>query len=162
MLAMIPLAILAIASLLGGAAMIMAFFRRLPAVVVAFASMIVASLSDMIVFTANQLWFWGIAAAIALAIEYTVRPPQSNTRAIYTVAGALAGAVIGLAMGTEAAVIIASVVGSLLGYMAYGMTPAGRKEGSVRPALDDLASVALPAVVNFSILMLIFAQLVNN
>ena len=128
MTAILPLATLSAATLLAGAALVMAFFRRLPAVAVAFVAMIVAASSDLVAFTSGQYWFWGIAVAIALAIEYMVAAPAvQRARRLYTVGGTLAGAVIGLALGTQAAVIISAAVGAFLGYEAYGMPPAGRR-----------------------------------
>lgn len=155
---MMPITILSIASLLGGAALFMTFLKRMPAAAVAFLAMIVANTSGLVSFTANQLWFWGAAAAIAIAIQYIAGSNMPRQRALYTIGGALAGAVLGLAFGSEAAVIIAGAVAAFLGYEAYGRTPAGRRHHHHRH-LDAFAAVALPALVNFSIIMLIFAQL---
>lgn len=161
MILILPIATLSVATLLAGAALVMAFFRRMPAVLPAYAAMVVAQMSDMIIFTSGTLWFWGAAAAIALAIQYMVRPTASRTRQLYTVGASLAGAVIGLAVGTRAAVIIAAAAGAFLGYAAYGRTPAGRMSARPHGSADDMAATALPAVVNFSMLMLIFAQLIQ-
>lgn len=158
MLTMMPIAILSAASLLGGAAIVMAFFKRMPAAAVAFLAMLVAWSSGLVAFAPSQLWFWGAAVAIALGIQYAVGSVMSRQRALYTVGGTLAGTVLGLAFGSEAAVIVAGAVGAFLGYGAYGHTPAGRRSGELR-RIDAFAAVALPALVNFSIIMLIFAQL---
>ncbi len=161
MIAMIPMLTLSAAALLCGAALVLAFFRRMPASAVAYISIIVAALSGMVAFTSSQYWFWGVATVIALVITYAVPRESSKARRIYTVGGALAGAVIGLASGTQAAVIIGGAIGAFLGYEAYGMTPAGRKELRPRGSVDEFAALALPAVVNFSMVMIIFAQLLE-
>ena len=159
MLTMLPIAILSAASLLGGAAIVMAFFKRLPAAAVAFLAMLVAWSSGLVAFSPSQLWFWGAAVALALAIRYMVgSAAMSRVRTLYTVGGTLCGSVIGLALGSEAAVIVAGADGAFLGYEAYGHTPAGRRSGEPR-RIDAFAAVALPALGNFSIIMLIFAQL---
>lgn len=156
---MMPLAILSAATLLGGAAIMMAFFKRMPAVALAFAAMLVASVSGFVTFTADQLWFWGVATAIALGIQYLGSGAISRQRSLYTTGATLVGTVLGLTLGTEAAVIIAGAVAAFLGYEAYGRTPAGRRHANGHRHLDAFATVALPALVNFSIIMLIFSQL---
>ncbi len=155
-----PIILWSVATMLSGIALVMAFFRRLPAVVFAYAAMLTASLSGLADFSSDQLWFWGAAALIALLITYGVPDRISKSRRLYTVGATAVGAVIGLALGTQAAVIIASACGALLGYMAWGKTPAGRRSTPTGRPLDELASVGLPAVVNFSILTLIFARLI--
>lgn len=163
MTAILPLATLSAAALLSGAALVMAFFRRMPAVAVAYLSMVIASMSGMVAICGSQYWFWGVAAAIALGIEYLAPVRCQRGRALYTVGGSLAGAAIGLALGTQASVIIGSAVAAFLGYFAWGRTPAGRRSLASSPAIhiEEFAAIALPAVVNFAILMLIFAQLIQ-
>lgn len=145
--------------MLSGIALVMAFFRRLPAVAVAYAAMLTASLSGVAYFTSGELSFWGAAALIALLINYCVPGRIAKGRRLYTVGATAVGAVIGMAIGSQNAVIIASACGALLGYMAWGKTPAGRRSTPTGRPLDELASTGLPAVVNFSILTLIFARL---
>lgn len=161
MTAMIPMLTLSAGAVLCGGALVLAFFRKMPSAAVAYISMIISALSGLVFFTSSQYWFWGVATVIALLITYAVPRESSKARRLYTVGGALAGAVIGLASGTQAAVIIGGAVGAFLGYEAYGMTPAGRKEMRPRGSVDEFAALALPAVVNFSMVMLIFAQLVQ-
>ena len=157
---MMPVAVLAFAAVFAGAALVMSFFERLPAVAVAFAAMSVATFSGLATFSGSQLWFWGVAVVIALAIQYAV-PTSAGLRRYYTTGGALAGAAVGLALGSQSAVIVSGVAGAFLGYEAFALTPAGRRTHVRRVDINDLAATALPAVVNLSIIMLIYAQLLQ-
>lgn len=154
----ISLITFAVAVLLSGAAVVLAFFRRTPAAAVSFAAMVVAGLSGLAVFSGGQYWFWGVAAAIATAIRYVAEPEIPSPLRYYTVGGALAGAVVGLAINSAAAVTVASAVGAFLGFEAFRRTPGGSRTPLASP-VPALAAVGLPAVVNFSMLMLILSQL---
>ncbi len=156
-----PIITFAAATLLCGASLVLAFFRRVPAAVVSFLAMIIAGMSRLVVFSSSQYWFWGIAVAIACCIQYLSDAAKSgSTSRNYIVGGALAGSVIGLALGTQASVIVAAAIGGLLGFEAFRRTPSGKAMPRAS-RLNELASICLPAVVNFSILMLIFAQLIQ-
>lgn len=161
MLTTLPVITLSAAMLLAGIGIVLAFFRRLPAPLVSFAAMLVAWFSGMVSFTSGQLWFWGVAALIASGISYLVPPVPDSQCRLYTAGGALVGAVIGLVGGTTAWVIIASALGAFFAFTAYCRTPRGAAAGLSAGRVDVLAGVALPAVVNFSMVMLIFAQLIN-
>lgn len=151
---------LSAATLLSGAGLVLAFFPRIPAVIVSYAAMLVAALSGLVVFSSAQLWFWGVATLIAAAIGWMTHSPSRGATAYYIVGGALVGALVGLVLSTVAAVILASAAGAFLGLMAWSRTPAGRVAGT-GGSLNLLASAGLPAVVNFSMVMLIFAQLLQ-
>lgn len=145
---------------LSGAGLVLAFFPRIPAVILSFAAMLVAALSGLVIFTPAQLWFWGIAAVIAAAIGRMTYDRSQRTVSYYIAGGALVGALVGLVLATVAAVIVASAAGAFLGLLAWSRTPAGRGSG-ISGSLGMLASAGLPAVVNFSMIMLIFAQLLQ-
>lgn len=155
-----PLLSVTLAAILAGAALVLAFFRKAPAVALAFVAMIVAAAGPF-VFSAATLWFWGAATALALAIQYLAPIHVPARLRAYTVGAALTGAVVGLAFGSTAAVIIGACVGAFLGFIAFRRTPEGRELPSRSAAVQVLAPCALPAVVNFSILMLIFSQLIQ-
>lgn len=146
--------------LLCGAGVVLAFFRRVPAVAVSYAAMIVAALSGLVAFSSAQLWFWGAATLIAVGIGYLTQPSAEGAPRYYIAGGALVGALVGLVLSTVAAVIVASAAGAFLGLMAWSRTPAGRMQRGA-DTLNTLASAGLPAVVNFAMVMLIFAQLLN-
>lgn len=156
-----PIILIAVASLLVGAAVVMAFMRRMPAAAAAFAAMAVAGMSGPVDFTASQLWFWGIAAAISEGIRYLSDEPTVTERC-YVAGGALVGSIVGLTMGSQAAVIVGAAIGALLGSAARAMGPAGsRNDGERRIFTRTYSAAALPAVVTFSMAMLIFAQLLT-
>ena len=158
MLLSMPVMMLCVAAVLAGAGAVFAFARRIPAPLVTFAGLAVAAFSGMTAFGSGSLWFWGMAALIASGIAYLEPVPAPRAMRIYTVAGALAGAFVGLVAGTQTWVIVASAAGAVLGRLAYARTPRGAS-GALRR--DALAAVALPAVVNFSMLMLILAQTIR-
>lgn len=155
----LPVLTLAAATLLAGGALVMAFFKRMPAVALSYIAMLVAAGSGMVAFVASTLWFWAAATAIALAIEYLADDTVGRGHRCYIAGGALAGALVGLVIGSKAAVIVAAAAGAFLGYEAYRRTPAGRDIDAPWQAAGTFAAVALPVVVNFSITMLIFSQL---
>lgn len=152
---------LSAATLLSGAAIVLAFFPRVPAVLVSFAAFLTAALSGLVAFTGEQLWFWGAASVIAAAIGLMTYTRDGRTARMYIVGGALAGSLVGLVLATVAAVIVSSAAGAFLGLMAFSRTPGGRVSGIGAANAGFLASAGLPAVVNFSMVMLIFAQLLQ-
>ncbi len=162
MLTSLPILTFALAILLAGAGLVLAFFPRVPAVLLSFGAMLFARASGMLAFTSGQLWFWGVAAAIAAGLAYLAQPRLPRTCVYYIVGGALAGALVGLVIGYTAAVILASATGAFFAGMAFARTPAGRAAGPSATRLDVLAPVGLPAVVNFSIIMMLFAQLLHS
>ncbi len=157
----VALITLSVATMLAGAGIVLAFFPRIPATLLSYAGMAVAAMSGLVAFTAPQLWFWGLAAVIAALIARL--SPRENDRLcrIYTISAALVGSLVGLAGGTTAWVIIASASGAALGFMASRHTPRGASAGAVDDTVGRVAATALPAVVNFSTVMLIFAQLIQ-
>lgn len=160
MILALPVITLSAATLLAGAGIVLAFFPRIPAALLSFAAMLVAALSGMVAFDSSQLWFWGTAAVIAGGISWLVPALPDVQGRCYTVGAALVGALVGLLGGTPAWVIIASAAGAFLGFLAYSRTPRGTAAGVSAGQVERLAALALPAVVNFSMVMLIFAQLI--
>lgn len=162
MILALPVITLSAATLLAGAGIVLAFFPRIPAALLSFAAMLVATLSGMVTFDSTQLWFWGVAALMAGGISWLVPALNDVQGRCYTVGAALVGALVGLLGGTAAWVIIASAAGAFLGYLAYSRTPRGIAAGIAVSRMERLAALALPAVVNFSMVMLIFAQLIMS
>ena len=162
MTATLSIITLSVAALLLGMALVLAFFPRVPVAVLSFSAMFVASLSGMVAFTVWQMCFWAVATVIASFIAWMDNSCRSRAEHTYIVCGALVGAVLGLAIGSEAAVIMAAAAGGFLGFEAFRRTPSGRNSMPLASNLNAFAAVCLPAVVNFSILMLIFAQLIKK
>lgn len=152
--------LLSAAMLFSGIALVCAFIPRIPAAAAAFIALLLASFSAIFPFSTAQLCFWGVATLIAVALTYLrpANPVPSSPLRYYIVGGALAGSVIGLAIGSKSAVIIASAVAAWLALVAFKRTPAGR---NLSTDLNTFAALALPAIVNFSMLMLIFSILIQ-
>lgn len=157
----VSILLLMVAAILAGGAIVMAFLRGSVAVLVAFAAMVVAHLSGMAAVGGSELWFWGCAAVIAAVAQHfaVAIPPRQLER--YAAGGALAGAVTGLAIGSRAAIIVAAAIAAVLAAMAWKRTPAGKAFRSrLSPLL--LATVGLCPIVNFTIIMLILAQIISS
>ena len=150
---------LVIATILCLVAVVMAFFRRLPAAAVAFAGMLVAGLSAGSMLQSGQLWFWGIAAAIVTVNLYMSEIPPVTSLRLYTVGGALAGTAVGAAFGTMASLIVCGAVGAFLGFEAFRRTPDGRMNAAFARRLMIFADVAIPAIITFFIAAITLAQL---
>lgn len=150
---------LIIATILCLAAVVMAFFRRLPAAAVAFAGMLVAGLWGGALFLPGQYWFWGIAAAIVTVNLYLTELPPVTSLRLYTVGGALAGSAVGAAFGSIASLIVAGAVGAFLGFEAFRRTPDGRMNASFTRRIMIFADVAIPAAITFFIAAITLAQL---
>lgn len=148
-----------IPAVIGVAAVVMAFFRRLPAAAVAFVAMIAAAMFGWAMFPQGQYWFWGIAALIVTINLYLDSQPPLLSLRLYTVGGALAGSVVGAAFGSTASLIVGGALGAFLGFEAFRRTPDGTMKASLPRRLSIFASVAIPAIVAFYIVILTFAQL---
>lgn len=160
-----PVVILCAATLLAGVAAVLGFVPRMPAAVCAYLSMLVASMSGLAEFPIRQLIFWGVASAIVETAGIISRPlrtaDERHVRA-YIAGGALAGSIVGLAISTVAAVIISAAAGAFLGMTAFARTPRGRAAAGQFRAVDTYATAGLPATVNYTIIMLVIAQLLSH
>lgn len=150
---------LATATILCLAAVVMAFFRRLPSAAVAFAGMLVAGLWGGCLLLPGQLWFWGIAAAIVTVNMYLSDTPPVTALRLYTVGGALAGSAVGAAFGTMASLIVCGAAGAFLGFEAFRRTPSGRMNAGPARRIMIFADVAIPAAITFFIAAITLAQL---
>lgn len=136
-------------TVLGLASVAMAFMRRQPAAVVAFAGMCIAGFGTDI--PQSLYWFWGVAAVIVAINGYLGQEPPLRQLRYYTVGGALAGTATGGALGTTAALIVAGMAGAFLGFEAFRHTPAGRMNASAGRRLSIFADMAIPALIAFYI-----------
>lgn len=161
MSASVSILLLMVAAILAGGAIVMAFIRGSVAVLVAFAAMLVAHLSSMVAVAPAELWFWGCAAVIAAVAQHFAVAIPPRQLSYYATGGALVGAVTGLALGSRAAIIVAAAVATVLAALAWKRTPAGNKFRSRLSALL-LATVGLCPIVNFTIIMLILAQIISS
>ncbi len=148
-----------IPAIIGLTAVVMAFFRRLPSTVAAFAAMLSAAAFGWGVFPSGQLWFWGIAALIVTVNLYLDSQPPLLSLRLFTAGGALAGCAVGAAVGSTGALIVCGAAGAFFGFEAFRHTPAGRMKASLPRRLSIFAAVAIPPLVTFFIATITFAQL---
>ena len=103
--------------------------------------------------TATPLIFWGVSAAIVIALQYLLPVNiSSSRRGVGYIAGAtLAGTFVGLAISHEW-MIVGAIAGAILGGIAYSRTPAGAvMEFPSSKFLNYLCAKGLPAVVTICI-----------
>lgn len=137
-----------------------AFFKKLPAALIAFAGMLVPGLTGAEIFPSGTLWFWGIAAAIVTANLYLSELPPLPALRYYTLGGSLTGCILGaLFIYPVAGVIIGAFGGAALGFMAFRCTPAGRMNASLARTLSIFAEVASPGATAFCIAILTLSYL---
>lgn len=135
-------------------AIVLSFLDGSVAAVVAFAALCCTGFIPGIDPGATVFIFWGVAAAIALALRFML--PESVKRSRlgvpYISGGALAGMLVGLALSSHAAIVAGAFVGAILGGVAYARTPAGKVlEFPTSKFLNYLCAKGLPAVVTMSI-----------
>lgn len=138
---------------------VMAFTRRLPAAVMAFATFLIVHFTVHGTLNNSIMWFWGIAAAIVTINSYMGNRPPVDALRYYVVGGALVGTALGAIASSMAALIVAGGVGAGLGWLAFTRTPSGTIKASAASKLMMWADIALPALVAFYIIAIALFQL---
>lgn len=158
------LTLLIIAALLLAAAIAMTFLPSRWSAPVAWAGMVLTILSGHIMLSTSQIVFWGIAAAIVLALNFLLPPDISRSRVgiNYIAAGTIIGTLLGI-LASGPAMIVGSLIGAAAGAIAYSRTPRGRNLGfPSRPFFNYLAAKGLPAVITICIIGITLALLVSQ
>lgn len=130
------------------------FVPRLPHVLVGYASMLVMHFAGAPAIDGRMLLFWGVAAAIVLAVDWL--QPRALTAARqghgYVAGGTLVGAAWGYLISPSQATIIAGAfLGAFLGAMAYMRTPSGPRFGlASREFVQYTCAKGLPDIVTVS------------
>ena len=137
---------------LAGAALGLMFIPRWPAAAVAYVAMFagyMGATSERLVISGSNLFTWGCAAAIVLALSFVPGRRPRGSAHLYPTLGAIAGVAVGFVSApTSAAMVMGSAIGTLLGALAFVRTPAGRGLSVLsRPFLDYACATGLPAVV---------------
>lgn len=141
-------------------AVVMCFFRRMPACLAAYVSYVSAGLTGLIQISTEQYLLWGvIAVADTINIYMTEMIPSAAMR-IYTVVGCLAGSFIGILGGNLAAVMIGGALGGALGFFAYTRTPKGRTGAPLSHQLSMLANSGCTPWFSFIIISMVFGGLI--
>lgn len=130
------------------------FVPRLPAVLPAYAAMLVCRFCGICNFGNETLAFWGVATLIALGITYMIprKVAYSRVGVGFIGGGALAGAAVGMLSNKMAGVITGAAVGALAGGIAYARSAAGREimHFPSRRFFNYLGAKGLPVVVAVS------------
>lgn len=139
-----------------------AFVPRFPAVVPAYAAMVLLHFAGMPYFESKILLFWAVATVIVLGL--TMLQPRALTAArqghAYVAGGCLAGVLLGYIVSPVAsAIIIGGAAGAFLGTLAFMRTPKG-PHFSVGSAefVQYLCAKGLPVVVAMSMAALAVAS----
>lgn len=133
-------------------------------VVSAYFGLAVASIASNTAPPTATLIFWGVAAAIVVAINIMLPKEIASAKrgVTWMGVGAIAGMAVGLTMG-HAAMIIGAAVGTLFAGVAYARTPKG--SGLEFPSskfFNYLCAKGLPIVVTVSIIGTAIALLINS
>lgn len=105
------------------------FLSRPSAIWRAWAALAIIRCADVNIPLWSTIVFWGLAAAIALAIGYMLPKNVAGSRVglNYFIVGAAVGAAVGFGVYTgQAGLILGAVVGVLIGAAAFSRTPAGK------------------------------------
>lgn len=149
---MIALTIIGLVALAGALATLFVSWRWSAAV--AFAGMCLIAWGNPGVVRAVMLIFWGVAAAIVVAINYMLPAAVATGRMGigYIAGGALLGTLTGYLLG-PGAIVLCDVVGTFLGALAFSRTPAGRHlDFPSSKFIQYLCAKGLPAAVTLAII----------
>lgn len=120
--------------------------------------------SGNIVLSVEQEIFWGVAAALVLALGYMLPREVADSRrgVAYIVGATLAGTLVGMIV-SGAGMIAGSVVGAFCGALAYSRTPGGRDiDFPSSQFFNYLAAKGLPAVITMCIIGIVIALLASQ
>lgn len=143
------------------AAVVLCFFRRLPACLVAYIAYICAGWLGVVDISVDQYLIWGFIAVADTVNIYATRMEAPRAMHLYTVVGCFVGCILGAVFGNLVAIMIAGAVGAILGFIAFKRTPAGR--GISSPAshwLSLLAGTACTAWFSFILVATIVVGMV--
>lgn len=136
-------------TLLIAAAVVLTFMSVRYSPAVAFSGLVAFGFSGIAPMGPDLFIFWGIAALIAVGVNFMLPREVACSRIGmgYVAAGALVGLVVGLLLN-EAAMIIGAVLGAVAGGIAFSRTPAGRAvDFPSSRFLNYICAKGLPAVI---------------
>lgn len=138
----------------------MAFFRRMPACIVAYAAFVSAGLLNVIKVPIDQYLIWGFIALADTINIYATRLVPSRSMQLYAVVGCLVGCLLGWIGGTVAMVMVGGALGAIIGFLAYTRTPQGRKPGvPLSHRISMLAGSACTAWFSFVMVAIVFSAI---
>lgn len=145
---------LIIGLLLEAAAIYYCFVPRGWNALTAFGGMLFLQAAGVVHPDPQQLWFWGAAAFIVLALSVLLPAPVVSSRrgVAYIVIATVAGLLLGLLISANV-MVLGGVLGAVCGALAYSRTPAGKTlDFPSRRFVNYLAAKALPPVITLSIM----------
>ena len=152
--------------LLLSAAVVLAYFRRKPAAMCAYAGMGTCRTGLSAVWAIDTMVLWGLIAVVATILVYSDRQGAEDAAKArpFIATGTLAGAVAGLAANTMASLILGAAAGAVFGMLAYSrMTIRGRSQCQfpTRPFWMALARTGIPTLVTMAIVGMALARLLT-
>lgn len=158
--------LLVISALLAGMAITLAYLSRWESVAAAFLALLGASFSDIADGPdAKLLIFWGITAALAVALALMLPAQVSRSRAglAYICTGALTGLALGLAAWMPSAIILCTALGIAAGALIMGWAKPGQALGfPSKKFFNYVLAKGFPVLVAYSIVGLAIASLLYN
>ncbi len=152
--------------LLLSAAVILAYFRRKPAALCAYAGMWTCRAGLSAVWDISEMILWGFVALIAVILAYSDRRDSEDCDGArpFVVTGTLTGAIVGLIVNTMAGLILGAAVGALFGMLAYSRINVHARQHCPfpsRPFWDVLLRTGAAAVVTMTIVGMALARLLT-
>lgn len=137
------------------AAVVLAFVPRTGAPLLAFVALLSLHLSYRIAVPPGYLAFWGVAAAIAAALQWlspSGEPDGRRVSNVYIALGAIAGCLLGILLAPRV-MVLGVIMGAAMGQMAYASTPAGRwmRAGGWPVMVRYYGAKCLPVVVAIAV-----------
>lgn len=154
---------LVISAMLMGVALVMMFYPRLPACLVAYAAMCVGYLSGYTPFSTGDMIFWAVATVIVLANDRLLPSfVRSSRRGMgYIAGGAVTGMVVGLTFYRPASVILGAAAGAFIGAVAYARTSSGAiLDFPHAKFFNYLGAKGIPATVTASMVGIVVSMLI--
>lgn len=143
-----------IACLLFTGALLLLFFSRRYAALLAFLGMLLLKIADVVPFASDQLWFCGAAAMIVQGLEVLLpgRIIRMRLGVGYMTVASIAGLLIGLLISPNV-MLIGGIVGLIAGGMAFSFTPQGRTlEFPSRRFVSYLCAKGFTLIITLSII----------
>lgn len=143
-------------------ALIMCFFRKMPACLVAYAAFVIAGVLGAFRVPAQQYFIWGVIAVADTVNVYMTQMVPSLPMRVYTVVGCFVGCLLGIVLGGLTAVLIAGALGAIAGFFAFTRTPRGRTSAPLSHQLSMFANAACTPWFTFVILTMVYMRMLGS
>lgn len=136
------------------AAIVLCFIPRGYSALLAFLGMVIFRAGGYAAVSSEQLWFWGAASLIVLAIGILLPVTVATSRrgVGYVTVATATGLFVGVLISPNA-MVASGAVGAVCGAMAYSFTPAGKVlDFPSRNFVQYLCAKALPPLITLSVI----------